>query len=49
MDQWKLDGASLIAAILDCRDADEVCDLVMNYSTELLDLIARLEGKDGES
>ena len=49
MDQWRLDGASLIAAILDCRDADEVCDLITNYSDELVDLIVRLEGKGGES
>lgn len=49
MDQWKLDGASLIAAILDCRSADEVCDLITNYADELIDLITRLEGKDTES
>lgn len=46
IEEWKLEGASLIAAILDCRDADEVCDLITNYADELADLAARLnEGK----
>lgn len=49
MDQWRLDGAALIAAILDCRDADEVCDLVTNYSNELIDLITRLEERNSAS
>ena len=44
---WTMEAATLIRAMLNCEDAAELHDFVVNYAREFADAAERLESMTG--